>query len=296
MHDPEKLRAHADRIRASNVLGRSGLIQRLFDFLVDCSIAGRVPKEVEVAIDVFGKSAGFEVAQDAMVRVYIHKLRRKLADYYAGPGRTEALRLSIPKGEYRLAFEEVANVPPIVAGAAGGARVAGKPALAARGAIAQRRWLAWVGGVLGLLLVANLLAWFSVPGSASPAMRELVQVRDHPIWRDLIDDDLPILVVLGDYYIFGELDERRIELRRLIREFDINSRGDLEQYLKNNPEFADRFQHVGLQYLPISVALVLQKVVPLLEPSHKSPYRVQIALVSELTPKWSRRRTSSTWA
>src|SRR4051812_11622355 len=104
--NPEQLRAHADRIRAAQVLGRSELMQRLFDFLVTCSLDGKAPKEIELAIDVFGKDAHFEVTRDAMVRVYMHKLRRKLEAYYVGAGREETGRLTIPRGEYRLVFEE----------------------------------------------------------------------------------------------------------------------------------------------------------------------------------------------
>ena len=76
MSDPESLQALAHRIRATGALGRSQLIQKLFDFLIECSATGRAPKETEVAIEVFGKDTGFDVAQDAMVRVYVHKLRR----------------------------------------------------------------------------------------------------------------------------------------------------------------------------------------------------------------------------
>ena len=46
MSDPELLRAHADRIRGSGVLGRSPLMQRLFDFLLDRTLTGKAPKEI----------------------------------------------------------------------------------------------------------------------------------------------------------------------------------------------------------------------------------------------------------
>ncbi|MGH8260877.1 MAG: hypothetical protein ACREUG_14450, partial [Steroidobacteraceae bacterium] len=107
MLDIHQLHAHAERIRASGVLGRSRLIRHLFDFLVDCSLTDRAPKEIEVAIDVFGKDARFDVSQDAMVRVYIHKLRRKLEEFYTGPGRGDPQRLAIPKGAYRFVIEPV---------------------------------------------------------------------------------------------------------------------------------------------------------------------------------------------
>src|SRR5215470_10743981 len=110
MSDPELLRAHADRIRESGVLGRSPLMQRLFDFLLDRTLSGKAPKEIEVAVDAFGKGADFDVSQDAMVRVYIHKLRRKLEEFYGGSGASEPVRLSIPKGEYRFVVE--AAEPP----------------------------------------------------------------------------------------------------------------------------------------------------------------------------------------
>ena len=102
MSDAESLQALAARIRATDALGRSQLIHKLFDFLIDCSTTGRAPKETEVAIEVFGKDVGFDVAQDAMVRVYVHKLRRKLEEYYSGPGHSDPFRLTIPKGAYRI--------------------------------------------------------------------------------------------------------------------------------------------------------------------------------------------------
>lgn len=278
MIDPEQLRAHANRIRASNVLGRSELMQRLFDFFVECSLAGRVPKEIEVAIDVFGKGTGFEVAQDAMVRVYIHKLRRKLAEYYTGPGRDESGRLSIPKGEYRFVFEETP------AAAAAEIEPAPEPEADVAATPRRRAWLAWTFAALGALLLANLLVLLFVPRQISTSEREIIEVRANPIWQDMLDDNLPIFIVVGDYYIFGELDERRMNVDRLVRDFRINSRNELEQFLKNNPNFADLYQDVGLQYLPISVAFGLQSVMPLLEPNDKSPHQVQIILSSEVTP------------
>ena len=75
-----RLTAEAARFRASGDLGRSEPLIRLFDFLLERSLVGRVPKEIEIAQEVFGKTADFDVMADASVRVYIHRLRRKLGD------------------------------------------------------------------------------------------------------------------------------------------------------------------------------------------------------------------------
>ncbi len=101
MPSAEKLTELAADLRASGKLGRSYLFIRLFDFLLKQGLAGRLPKEFEIAQEVFGKDADFDVFQDSSVRVHIHRLRRKLEEIYAGKDE----RLTIPRGEYRIVFE-----------------------------------------------------------------------------------------------------------------------------------------------------------------------------------------------
>ncbi len=261
MLDINQLHAHAEQIRASGVLGRSHLIRRLFDFLVDCSLTDRAPKEIEVAIDVFGKDAEFDVSQDAMVRVYIHKLRRKLEEFYAGPGRGEPRRMVIPKGAYRFVIEPAEAAP------------AELPPPKARNS--------WVPTVLGASLLVNVLAllafgyirWHS-------STDELSTLRQTPVWSRLLNDDRTIFVVLGDYYIFGETDPS-MKVQRLVREFSINSPADLDQYLMLHPELASRYLDLQLDYLPTAAGYGLRDVMPLLAPAHK---RIRVALASELSP------------
>src|SRR5688572_23291511 len=109
MADSAALHQQADRIRASGALGKPGALSRLFDFLLERSLAGEAPKELEIAFKVFGKDSRFDVSQDSVVRVYVHKLRRRLDEYYGGLGSTPA-RITIPKGEYRLTLEEQPGV------------------------------------------------------------------------------------------------------------------------------------------------------------------------------------------
>jgi hypothetical protein len=268
MSDLESLRGHADRIKVSGVLGRSPLMQRLFEFLLECSIAGKAPKEIEVAVDAFGKGAEFDVSQDAMVRVYIHKLRRKLEEFYAGPGSGEPVRLSIPKGEYRFAVEAAAVPAPAV--------VAPAPEMPPP-QVATRRWLlpVLIGSALLNLIVLAIV--FLRPAAPPDDLRE---VRQNPVWAPLLDDDRPIFVVVGDYYIFGETDDS-MEVKRLVREFDINSPQDLENHMKVNPDLADRYMDMELAYLPTASAYALRDVMPVLAPANK---RVRIVPMSQLNP------------
>jgi hypothetical protein len=279
MSDPASLQALAAPIRASGALGRSQLIQKLFDFLVLCSATGRTPKEAEVAIEVFGKAVSFDVAQDAMVRVYVHKLRRKLEEYYASAGRSDPFQLTIPKGAYRIVVSDHAAGDT---SAAADAAVAGEAADTADSAVpprpaTRRRWLI---PVLAASLVINLLVlgtlfWHSHRHSPGNPL------LNNPLWSRMLGTDRPLLVVLGDYYIFAETDQN-MEVQRLVREFSINSPEDLDQYLKVHPEFADRYQDMQLNYLPTSAASALKDLMPLLAGASA---RTRVVMASELTPE-----------
>ena len=88
----------------SGALGRSRSYARLLEFLVECADSGRTPKELEIAMEVFGRGADFDPSQDSMVRVYAHNLRQKLEHYYATAGRNEPRQLVLARGEYRISL------------------------------------------------------------------------------------------------------------------------------------------------------------------------------------------------
>jgi hypothetical protein len=105
-------------------------------------------------------------------------------------------------------------------------------------------------------------------------------VRQSAIWSPILNDDRVIFLVVGDYYIFGETDES-MEVRRLVREFAINSPQDLEQYLKLHPEQAERYLDLELAYLPTAAAYALRDLMPVLSSVNK---RVRIVTMSQLNP------------
>ena len=60
------LKEQANKIVQSGALGRSRSYARLLEFLVECAESGRVPKELEVAIEAFGRGADFDPSQDSI--------------------------------------------------------------------------------------------------------------------------------------------------------------------------------------------------------------------------------------
>lgn len=145
----------------------------------------------------------------------------------------------------------------------------------------RERWALAAAAVLAVLCVALLVDRLRLP-QADATTREL---RETALWAPLFADELPIQVVLGDYYIFGEravpgnpADPR---IARLVRDFDVNSREDLEARREEDPEFAARYADLRLGYLPTSSAQALRSVLPILTGGGKT---VTIELASQLSP------------
>jgi hypothetical protein len=263
----EAIRAQAAQVAASGVLGRSRFYANLLEFLVTCVSQGRTPKELEIAAEVFGRGSEFDPSQDSMVRVYAHNLRQKLQQFYAEAGSAEPQQLTIPKGEYRLMLVDVEEPPEAPARRGYWQEEPRGLKLAAATVV-----LLGIGVALGMIVHSRLDARSIEPPSVYEA------IAASPVWRPLLDDNLPILVVVGDYYIFGELDDQG-NVDRLVREFAINSSKDLDDLLMYQPELAARYMDLDLTYLPRSAAFALRDVLRVLYTSDKS---VRAISMSEL--------------
>jgi hypothetical protein len=269
MDESHPLLVQAEKLRASGLLGRTRLL-RLFDFLVDASLQGESPKGSVIALAVFVRRGGADAGDDASVRVYIHNLRRRLDTFYSGVGRVEPQRLVIPKGAYRLVLEPWgAQVPAAPADPTAAATPLAVPPPPGR----RMAWL--LPAVAALVLLGLALLW-----GLRPAPSAAARAAASPVWSRLLDNGRPTLLVMGDYYLFGDTDNGS-DVRRLVREFNINSRSELEQFLSANPKLAPRYMDVGLGYLPTSSAFAMNQVLPLFA-GRASP---RVVLRSELDPE-----------
>ncbi|MGA0806096.1 MAG: hypothetical protein ACO3PV_06240, partial [Pseudohongiellaceae bacterium] len=215
-------------------------------------------------MDVLGRSAAFDVGKDSIVRVHIYHLRNKLNTYYAKHGLDEKWRIDIPKGQYMLATSSNVQEP---AAQAANLSISGRPQ--------QRRSLTpWLAAVAIALLGANLLQDAGEPDGP------VAQAAANPyaattLWQPILDDERPVLVLLGDYYIMGELDDSGL-VTRMVREFDINSQQDLLQ-----SQVAGRsaqYLNLDLSYTPTSVSTALLQV---LKVFGTDSARVSVKLMSD---------------
>lgn len=247
-----------ERLRAQGIVGRSGRLRELFDFLAERGPEADSASQAEIAQEVFGQLE--TDADDATVRVYVHRLRKKLEDHYAAkPAAPGDIQLDLPAGVYALRVVAEEAAPPAALSTPEQPITARPP---------NRVVMAFA----LLAVIAAFAAGFLLSRENAPPT--------NAIWDPLLESERPVLVVLGDYYLFGEIDPIYPEDGRLIRDFQVNSPEDLLRMQEADPDRYGNAEDVGLNYLPFQSAYALQSLAPLLQGSGKE---VRIIAASELT-------------
>jgi hypothetical protein len=104
----ERERSELETVLQSHLFVRSPTLSHLLSYLCEKVFSGQGGqiKEYSVALDVFSRKETFDQDTDSIVRVQANRLRKRLAEYYAGEGATHSLRITIPVGQYVPVFEE----------------------------------------------------------------------------------------------------------------------------------------------------------------------------------------------
>ena len=266
---PEEIARHLDRLLASDALSKSTTNRRLLSYLAQrCQQGGDGPKEAEIAIDVFGRDVSFNGGEDSVVRVAMRSLRQKLLEHYSGPGKADPVHFDIPKGAYRLAVHARAEMEAAAPAA---------PAPEALPARAPRSTGLVLAAAVVLLLVslaANVLAW----RRAAPVDETLAEVRNSLLWRDVATGDLPVMIVLGDLFMYTQTDPMTGRVQT-VRDPQINSSDDLRAFLASNPTLA---AERGLRYASMiqkSSAVGLAAIIPIVSNPGR---RIEVRLRDEL--------------
>jgi hypothetical protein len=132
-------------------------------------------KEYSVAVEVFDRPETFDQEIDSIVRVQANRLRKRLAEYYAGDGAAHQIRITIPVGQYVPVFEEAraSNLNPAAASDATGAE---EPITPRR---VRRAWLLLAPIGFSLLLAGvGFMAWRRP--RAQPAVSPVSRTADAP--------------------------------------------------------------------------------------------------------------------
>ena len=139
----------------SKEFARAPRLAQFLEYLCEKLFAGEAGqiKEYSIGVELFGRGADFDQESDSIVRVEANRLRKKLAEHYAGEGVANALQIVIPLGQYVPEFLVRQQAAPTTdVSAAGSDKAAGR---------AGFRWIWIAAAVAGLVIVAVVATmWF----------------------------------------------------------------------------------------------------------------------------------------
>lgn len=97
-----------ERILQSKVFRASEVLRHLFSYLAGQSLSGTAGnlKEYTIGLDALGKPSSFDPRQESVVRMHAARLRQKLAEYYRTEGKEDPVIVDLPKGGFKLTFEQ----------------------------------------------------------------------------------------------------------------------------------------------------------------------------------------------
>ncbi len=100
------IRAGLDRVLVSDAFRAAPQLSAFLSFVVERTVEGRAAelKGYTIAVEGLGRPADFNPQIDPIVRVEAGRLRRALAQYYAGDGRGDPVQISMPVGGYVPVF------------------------------------------------------------------------------------------------------------------------------------------------------------------------------------------------
>ena len=109
----EAKRAELRAVLASAEFTRAPRLAHLLTYLCEKLFRGESAqiKEYSVGVEVFERGASFDQDSDSIVRVEANRLRKRLAEYYAGEGAGHALQITIPLGQYVPRFSAIIREP-----------------------------------------------------------------------------------------------------------------------------------------------------------------------------------------
>ena len=102
----EEIRAVLERIVVSSSFRRSPQLVAFLRFVVESTLGGNAKyiKSYTIAVEALGRSERFDPQVDPIVRVEAARIRKALANYFAGEGAGLPVTIEIPLGAYVPAF------------------------------------------------------------------------------------------------------------------------------------------------------------------------------------------------
>ncbi len=222
-----------EKIISSKAFSNSDKYVELLKFLIQCNIKNVYLKEFTIAEEIFSKDKKFNPASDSQVRIYMHRLRDKIKLYYENEGKNDKVIINIPKGHYEVEFQERDSITRNITNKL------------------SRLNIILLGTILILIITLTLIIIHYTSHNQKMQMVYDPISKTDPIWADFFNNKLSTKIVIGDDFLFWQLDEKH-KLARQVIDYAIPNRSEFEQYAKKHPEQMLEMERHGA--LPLNCA------------------------------------------
>ena len=242
------------KILESSEFKDSPTYTNLLSYLFEFYLKDETPKETTIAVEYLNRDSSFNPSEDPIVRVYIHEIRKRLKTYYQTEGKKEKIRLEIPKGGYGLKFTNIHKK--------------------------SSQLLIYLSYTLFFLLLCSIIINLMLIKDKISSNKEnsLSKICASPIWSDIMNNDKPILIVIGDVFFYEERSKNK-QIDRVVRDENINSIEDLELYKEKNSNLSLEINPLTRHTYLIEYASYSLVLLPILNYAHKP---ISIRLCSKM--------------
>lgn len=188
----ESRQTQIQRILQSKAFRTSEVQRNLLAYLAEKSITGTSDnlKEYVVGLDVFGKPASYDPRQESTVRMHVGRLRQKLAEYYRSEGLEDQVIVDLPKGGFKVTFEQ----RPAVA--------VPEPAAPEPVPEAKSHYYREIGLAVALLIAIGCAAYFGLRLWHSERSGPQLQVANwtpelRQLWDPIISPNRPLMICMS---------------------------------------------------------------------------------------------------
>ncbi len=235
---------------------------KLLKYLIDAELEGKSIKEADIASDLFGRDKNnFDSTQDSIVRSHMHSLRKQLNKYYLVDGINDAIKFILPKGSYRVELlEDDKHNPSIETNK-------------------KRIKILSYSSIAFSIILIFISVFFYQKYSSLQSKTENTLSEINPVWHDFVASDIPTILVVGNFFVFKEIDEVS-NRKRIIRDNKINSAEELSDFISEYPEIEKRQLNTSNSYLGVEAPFITSFIC---RQFGKADKEINVKLASELS-------------
>ncbi len=203
----EEIKRTLDRILNSRHFSQAPKKRKFVQLICDYHQAGRA-KEINehlIGIEVYERNDRYSPAEDPVVRVAAHDVRKRLEQYYLHEGRNDEVRLDIPVGSYepvfKMASEATVENEPISTGSGALSSIQDQSLQTAQshsedqGGRKYREIGALAAVALGIVIILFIVyGWRGTNESGLAAEQEIY----NPVWGAFFRSEDPTIQVLSN--------------------------------------------------------------------------------------------------